>query len=504
MSTVSSIFCLGSAGPCATTCAFCAALRTASAVYPGRSTAIPAATRGPYLTTSHKSRIGSSWARTTPIRFVFRRDLVPFVHVALKLPFHLGLASMIRVAPAPAGATTTTTTTNSSSNNNNNKQGSASAKKEREGKGNANQRERGHRQTHERGRRGTGDGQLRAEPVRLTQQLHELVRGLLPTKEETERKARTVYFLQMMVGNAWKQAKIDIFGSAANSFGVRGSDIDISVDLPIEEDDRDAKVKVIETLGDMLQQVGMEKVVVLAHARVPLVKYVDPRTGCASDICINNRVAVANTKMLCDYARIDSRLRQLAFAVKHWARARKVNETYRGTLSSYAYVLMCIHLLQRRNPPVLPCLQGMRPTFSKLLQKGQDIVKCEYFDEVDKLARFGDNNRESVAELLFSFFEYWAWRHDYAHSVVSIRTGGFLSKAEKGWTKRIGNERHLICIEDPFETGHDLGRVVDRNSISALRDEFVRAAKILRDEEDPLPKLFEPYVRPDEQDPGEG
>ena len=339
--------------------------------------------------------------------------------------------------------------------------------------------------------------------MRLTQQLHELVRGLLPTKEETERKARTVYFLQMMVGNVWKQAKIDIFGSAANSFGVRGSDIDISVDLPIEEDDRDAKVKVIETLGEMLQQVGMEKVVVLAHARVPLVKYVDPRTGCASDICINNRVAVANTKMLCDYARIDSRLRQLAFVVKHWAKARKVNETYRGTLSSYAYVLMCIHLLQRRNPPILPCLQGMRPTFSKLLQKGQDIVKCEYFDEVDKLARYGDNNRESVAELLFSFFEYWAWRHDYAHSVVSIRTGGFLSKAEKGWTKRIGNERHLICIEDPFETGHDLGRVVDRNSISALRDEFVRAAKILRDEEDPLPKLFEPYIRPDEQDLGE-
>eukprot|EP00894_Picocystis_sp_ML_P002665 jgi/Pico_ML_1/53182/g3780.t1 len=308
----------------------------------------------------------------------------------------------------------------------------------------------------------------------------------------------------MMVGSAWKQAKIDIFGSAANSFGVRGSDIDISIDLPIEEDDREAKVEVIEKLGEMLQQVGMERVVVLAHARVPLVKYVDPRTGCASDICVNNRVAVANTKMLCDYARIDVRLRQLAFAVKHWAKARQVNETYRGTLSSYAYVLMCIHLLQRRNPPILPCLQGMRPSFSKLLQKGDDIVKCEYFDEVDKLGRYGDRNRESVAELLFSFFEYWAWRHDYAHSVVSVRTGGFLTKAEKGWTKRIGNERHLICIEDPFETGHDLGRVVDRNSISALRDEFVRAAKILRDEEDPLPKLFQPYIRPDEHEPSEG
>jgi hypothetical protein len=42
-------------------------------------------------------------------------------------------------------------------------------------------------------------------------------------------------------------------------------------------------------------------------------------------------------------------------------------------------------------------------------------------------------------------------------------------KEEKDWTRRIGNERHLICIEDPFETSHDLGRVVDRHSIRVRR-----------------------------------
>jgi DNA polymerase sigma len=48
------------------------------------------------------------------------------------------------------------------------------------------------------------------------------------------------------------------------------------------------------------------------------------------------------------------------YIVKHWARQRDLNNTYHGTLSSYAYVLMCIHLLQTRNPPVVPCLQ-VRP-----------------------------------------------------------------------------------------------------------------------------------------------
>ena len=30
---------------------------------------------------------------------------------------------------------------------------------------------------------------------------------------------------------------------------------------------------------------------------------------------------------------------------------------------------------------------------------------------------------------------------------------------------RHGTERHLVCIEDPFELSHDLGRTIDRNSV---------------------------------------
>lgn len=74
----------------------------------------------------------------------------------------------------------------------------------------------------------------------------------------------------------------------------------------------------------------------LTHARVPIVKLIDPVTGLSCDICVNNLLAVVNTKLLKDYAQIDKRLHQLAFLVKHWARSRRVNETYQGTLSSYA------------------------------------------------------------------------------------------------------------------------------------------------------------------------
>ncbi|PPD88463.1 hypothetical protein GOBAR_DD14597 [Gossypium barbadense] len=59
-------------------------------------------------------------------------------------------------------------------------------------------------------------------------------------------------------------------------------------------------------------------------------------TGISCDICVNNVLAVVNTRLLRDFAKIDVRLRQLAFIVKHWAKSRGVNATCQGTLSSYA------------------------------------------------------------------------------------------------------------------------------------------------------------------------
>lgn len=186
---------------------------------------------------------------------------------------------------------------------------------------------------------------------------------------------------------------------------------------------------------------------------------------------------------------IDTQLMQVA-VVKHWAKRRAVNDPYRGTLSSYCYVLMCIHLLQSRSPPVLPVLQQLPHTF----QKQVDTWECSYCDATQVLSGFGQGNQESLAALVWAFFDYWAWKHDYANGVVSIRTGGVLSKDSKGWTKKIGTERHLLSVEDPFELSHDLGRTVDRDTRSVMRKEFMRAASILRDSEDPLPELFEIYT----------
>ncbi|KAF8088283.1 hypothetical protein N665_0546s0015 [Sinapis alba] len=322
-------------------------------------------------------------------------------------------------------------------------------------------------------------------------------KSLIPAEEELNKQKQLMAKLDNLVAKEWPNAKLYLYGSCANSFGFPKSDIDVC--LATEDDDIN-KSEMLLKLADILESNDLQNVQALTRARVPIVKLMDPVTGISCDICINNVLAVVNTKLLRDYSLIDGRLRQLAFIVKHWAKSRKVNETYQGTLSSYAYVLMCIHYLQQRSPPILPCLQEMEPTYLVRV----DNIRCAYFDNVERLSTFGSSNRETIAELVWGFFNYWAYGHDYANTVVSVRTGSILGKREKDWTRRVGNDRHLICIEDPFETSHDLGRVVDKFSIRVLREEFERAAKIMHQDPNPSAKLFEPYVPGDNNSNGQG
>eukprot|EP00871_Galdieria_phlegrea_P000325 jgi/Galph1/1293/GphlegSOOS_G6120.1 len=41
-------------------------------------------------------------------------------------------------------------------------------------------------------------------------------------------------------------------------------------------------------------------------------------------------------------------------------------------------------------------------------------------------------------------------------------------------------ELHVFCVEDPFDVSHDIGRVVDEETLKVLQDEFIRAYEIIR------------------------
>ncbi|XP_062205321.1 UTP:RNA uridylyltransferase 1-like [Phragmites australis] len=346
---------------------------------------------------------------------------------------------------------------------------------------------RGHHVSSQRIRFQRRNRPCRYDIDRFTPGFLSIFESLVPSEEEIAKQKQLLTTLSRLINKEWPNSRLYLYGSCANSFGFSNSDIDLCLSI---DDKEMSKVDIILKLADILEAGNLQNIQALTRARVPIVKLMDPETGLSCDICVNNLLAVVNTKLLKDYAQVDRRLRQLAFIVKHWAKSRRVNQTYQGTLSSYAYVIMCIHLLQLRR--ILPCLQEMEATYYVTV----DENNCAYFDQVDKLNNYGAHNKDTVSRLLWAFFHYWSYEHDYTRDVISIRTGRIISKERKDWTRRVGNDRHLVCIEDPFETSHDLGRVVDKFTIKILREEFERAANILQFDPNPSVTLFEPYVAP--------
>ncbi|KFM23622.1 Poly(A) RNA polymerase protein cid1 [Auxenochlorella protothecoides] len=326
---------------------------------------------------------------------------------------------------------------------------------------------------------------------RLNAGLMTLLQSLTPTTEELAVQDASLQKVTSLLKEAWPGANVELFGSVANGLSVRGTnDLDICMQLPESSDAKESKVEAALRVAETVWEAGMEDVKDLPGARIPVVKFGLPGTALRVDVTIDNDLACANTRYLAAYAAIDPRFRQLVTIVKHWAKRRKVNEPYTGTLSSYCYALMCVHLLQTRSPPILPALQLLPHTHTGSIQ-GWDVG---HYDKVETLQDFGNANTQTLAELVWDFFEYWAWGHDYRSTVISVRTAGTLTKTEKGWAQRVGRERHLVCIEDPFELSHDLGRTVDRQTSGVLRKEFLRAATLLRDSPNPLHQLFERFI----------
>jgi len=276
-----------------------------------------------------------------------------------------------------------------------------------------------------------------------------------------------------------------------------------------------------------------------------------PATGAGvqCDINFSAHLALHNTALLRCYSLTDPRVRPMVLFVKHWAKVRAINSGYRGTLSSYGYVLMVLHyLVNVARPFVCPNLQQLAPRpppdlpaaeFERTVQfRGYNIQFWRNENEIMHLAASHqlNHNTESVGRLLRGFFEYFAQTgilssgqgkgFDWGRDVLSLRTqGGLLSKQEKGWTgaKTVfevqeaaiahpgkgdqmasdhaepgqplhkGDEvkevrhRYLFAVEDPFELDHNVARTVTHNGIVSIRDEFRRAWRIIRTAEGGVP-----------------
>jgi DNA polymerase sigma len=94
------------------------------------------------------------------------------------------------------------------------------------------------------------------------------------------------------------------------------------------------------SIADLLAKSGMERVVCVSSAKVPIVKIWDSELQVACDINVNNPLALENTQLVRTYVEIDARVRPLAMIIKHWAKRRILNDA--GMLLGQYLIILLI------------------------------------------------------------------------------------------------------------------------------------------------------------------
>ena len=183
-----------------------------------------------------------------------------------------------------------------------------------------------------------------------------------PKNTELTQRKSIVEGLNNFILNSHPNAVLTVFGSSVNGFAFAKSDLDISLTFKnvATASDLDS-ISIIEGLAERLKRMnGVKNIQAITSAKVPIIKFLQYDYHVEGDISLYNILAQENTRMLRLYSVIDVRVRILGYMVKLFAKICDIGDASRGSLSSYAYILMLIHYLQRCSPPVIPILQVLK------------------------------------------------------------------------------------------------------------------------------------------------
>ncbi|XP_077074701.1 terminal uridylyltransferase 4 [Siphateles boraxobius] len=302
-------------------------------------------------------------------------------------------------------------------------------------------------------------------------------RELSPSLGEQQKREQILASLEHFIRKEYNdKAQLCLFGSSKNGFGFRDSDLDICMTLEGHDTAEKLNCKeIIEGLAKVLKKhTGLRNILPITTAKVPIVKFEHRQSGLEGDISLYNTLAQHNTRMLAKYAAIDPRVQYLGYTMKVFAKRCDIGDASRGSLSSYAYILMVLYFLQQRQPPVIPVLQEIFDG-NTVPQRMVDGWNAYFFNDLDELRRRLPElhqNKESVGELWLGLLRFYTEEFDFKEHVISIRQHKRLTTFEKQWTSK------CIAIEDPFDLNHNLGAGVSRKMTNFIMKAFINGRKL--------------------------
>ncbi|KAF9610933.1 hypothetical protein IFM89_025743, partial [Coptis chinensis] len=291
----------------------------------------------------------------------------------------------------------------------------------------------------------SANGKFKSPMLQLHKEILDFCEFLSPTLEEQAARNAAVEGVFGVIKHIWPNCNVEVFGSFKTGLYLPTSDIDVVI---LDSNVKTPQIGLVALSRALTQRGIAKKMQVIAKARVPIIKFIEKRSGVAFDISFDVQNGPKAAVFIKDAISRIPALRPLCLILKVFLQQRELNEVYSGGIGSYALLTMLIAQLQMH-------------------WKGQYYQSSKASPE------------QNLGILLVNFFDFYGRKLNIYDVGVSCKDAGtFFLKNRKGFLNE--DRPYLLSIEDPQAPENDIGR--SSFNFSQIRSAFGMAFSTLTNE----------------------
>ncbi|EAZ63829.2 topoisomerase I-related protein [Scheffersomyces stipitis CBS 6054] len=259
----------------------------------------------------------------------------------------------------------------------------------------------------------------------LTMEMKDFVNYISPSSEEIRTRNRLINKLKSSISSYWPETETHVFGSSATDLYLPGSDIDIVIVSRTGDYENRSR---LYQLSSYLRHKGLAKnMEVIAKAKVPIIKFVDPESNVNIDVSFERRNGIEAAKKIRRWMTTTPGLRELVLIIKQFLSSRRLNNVHSGGLGGYATIILCYHFLM------------MHP----------------------RVSTNSINITDNLGALLIEFFELYGRNFSYDNLIISLDPRSDLPRylLKRDYPHLNTNKNPFtIVVQDPSDEDNNITR----------------------------------------------
>ncbi|KAG5362637.1 Poly(A) RNA polymerase protein 1 [Yarrowia sp. B02] len=255
----------------------------------------------------------------------------------------------------------------------------------------------------------------------LQEEVMDFVKYISPTQSEIRARQDLVERVRGAVTGMWKDAKVHVLGSFTTNMHLPQSDIDLVVCSPHGHYGERACIYQLSSV--IRGRMKVSELQTITKARVPIIKFIDSRTGVHVDISFEKDGGIKTASTITKWSKSMPALRPLVLIVKQFLSSRRLNEVFTGGLGGFSVICM---------------------VYSFLIQH-------------PRISTGDISPMDNLGVLLIEFFELYGVNFNYERVALNMDGGcGYLSK--RLYPDLIGRNPFAVAIRDPDDHENNISQ----------------------------------------------